>query len=463
MGGGPAGGGVTLDLTVRNVEVTQSIQTLDNSVPLVANKPTLARVYVGVEGTAEPVEGVDAILHVYQDGLEVPDSPFHPINGPIVAQLTPNREREDDTLNFRLPALSGRYDMVATVNPDFVIPEIDYGNNDYEVDNLDFVCRLTPDISYVVIDYRFPDPTVPHLPDGALMAAGNRFLDSCYPFPPSVYHPAARPPYVFARDVNGHDAELLAALAQIKQELIPTPTFLFGWLPAGAFDSHGETSPSQGVAFGNADPGRSQSIIAHEMGHFFGLEHNYRQIGEVGVDVDNRVGLGRIKPHDLYDIMDPGLLTAERWIDPISYRAVFASDILTCDKEGAPGEPPRIPVSPAEAASRLFVAIPPLALAGQPQSFQAPANRPPAIPDTSYLEAVLWTMTGPAAAAPGPAAPPAADQGVGDVPGDGNADFVAAHEGEAWPALWRKHADRTGASISVPTRSGTAISASGRA
>jgi hypothetical protein len=41
-------------------------------------------------------------------------------------------------------------------------------------------------------------------------------------------------------------------------------------------------------------------------------------------------------------------------------------------------------------------------------------------------------MTGLAAAAPGPAVLLAADQGVGDVPGDRNADFVAAHEGKAW-------------------------------
>jgi len=249
------------------VEVTQSIQTLDNEVPLVANKPTLVRVYVGVTGTTQPVEGVDAVLHVYyHGGVEIPNSPFHPINGPIVAQLTPNRESENDTLNFRLPLLSGRYVMVATVNPDHVIPEVDYSNNDYEVDNLDFVCRLTPDIAYVVIDYRPPCPNPPcvsGLPDIALMAAGNTFLDACYPFPPSVYHPAARPPYVFAQNVNDHDSELLFVLAQIRRELIPTPTFLFGWLPAGAFNYHGETSPAQGVAFGNADPGRSYSGVCH--------------------------------------------------------------------------------------------------------------------------------------------------------------------------------------------------------
>src|SRR5262249_49973172 len=93
--------GVSLDLTVTHVEVTQSIQTLDNEVPLVADRPTLVRVYVGVTGTTQPVEGVDAVLHVYHHGGdEIPDSPFSPINGPIVAQLTPNRERENDTLNF---------------------------------------------------------------------------------------------------------------------------------------------------------------------------------------------------------------------------------------------------------------------------------------------------------------------------------------------------------------------------
>ncbi len=107
------------DLEVTAVEVTQGIQDLQNRMPLVANRPTLVRVYVAVDrsegiglgglvgttpdepsGVAElsPVEG---LLHLQRDGQSII---VYPDNGPITAHNDGGDRTELwDTLNFTLP------------------------------------------------------------------------------------------------------------------------------------------------------------------------------------------------------------------------------------------------------------------------------------------------------------------------------------------------------------------------
>src|SRR5262249_38088573 len=66
-----------------------------------------------------------------------------------------------------------------------------------------------------------------------------------------------------------------------------------------------------------------------------GLPHNSRRINEVGIDVDNLVGLGRIKPGTLNDVMVAGLLTSQAWVDIQTYNTVSNHAILRCGS--APG------------------------------------------------------------------------------------------------------------------------------
>ncbi|UQU62305.1 hypothetical protein COUCH_25115 [Couchioplanes caeruleus] len=87
------------------LEVTQSVQDLDNSVPLVAAKPTVVRAYLSTPG--DPVRTLGR-LRGFAGGRELPGSPLTAVNdapGVLVDDdLANDRASLDRTLNFNLPA-----------------------------------------------------------------------------------------------------------------------------------------------------------------------------------------------------------------------------------------------------------------------------------------------------------------------------------------------------------------------
>jgi hypothetical protein len=109
MNCGPQGGTPPGYLGVRAIEIVQTIQDWCGTVPLVANKSTIARLHfqapTGVTGPAAPVSGV---LIAIQNGQELPYSPLQPDNAgrAIVPSSNPEAVRGDlnSTLNFTLPA-----------------------------------------------------------------------------------------------------------------------------------------------------------------------------------------------------------------------------------------------------------------------------------------------------------------------------------------------------------------------
>jgi hypothetical protein len=89
------------DLIVTDVEVTQGIQNLENSMPLVAGRRTYVRVYARVSG-ADTWGGTDGGLHASRGGQSL--GWIWPEDGAIVARASgPDRLNPDDTLDFRLP------------------------------------------------------------------------------------------------------------------------------------------------------------------------------------------------------------------------------------------------------------------------------------------------------------------------------------------------------------------------
>lgn len=333
VGGATVAGwpGVTLDLTVAGYEITQSIQRLDNSVGLVGDKATMVRVTVGVTGSDSPVEGVDGWLYVYQGDEFVTVLPS--INGPITAQLAPSRDEENDTLNFLLPPLTGWYVLYPYVNPTSEIPEVDYDNNWDSTDWRNFDCRRTPNIMYVPTDYRptatGPDPNVPPA-DWIAPGAGDAFVRAAYPIGDLNYYIQEAPPLLWTLNINSSSGAFQNTLGNIRRMSVPVPDMIYGWLPGNPFSGNGQASTPNMSAFGNTDAARYLRTFAHELGHLFGMSHNSRRINEVGIDVEDRVGLGRIKPATFYDIMVAGRLTNEAWIDVTSYNYVRSRPILGC-------------------------------------------------------------------------------------------------------------------------------------
>ncbi|MEZ0239461.1 MAG: hypothetical protein ACAH65_01570, partial [Chloroflexota bacterium] len=89
------------DLWITDVEVTQGIQDLDNSMPLVAGRRTYARVYVRATG-AETWGGTYGGLHASRGGQSL--GWIWPERGAIVARADGgSRIDTSDTLDFRLP------------------------------------------------------------------------------------------------------------------------------------------------------------------------------------------------------------------------------------------------------------------------------------------------------------------------------------------------------------------------
>ena len=114
------------DLMLTDIEITQGIQNMTNTVPLVNGKPTFVRVYGQTNGGT--VKGVSALLHGqrYFGGEDL--GTLSPINGSACLELdgdTPDRDQFSDSFVFELPESwwSGGVTMTAELNAGENIPD----------------------------------------------------------------------------------------------------------------------------------------------------------------------------------------------------------------------------------------------------------------------------------------------------------------------------------------------------
>ena len=88
---------VILDRLIDYIEINQATQNVDNSVPLIANKLTLVRVYLNANSD---IEGVTGSLTIYKDGVPI-CGPLSAINEPMIARANQRPQINiDHTLNF---------------------------------------------------------------------------------------------------------------------------------------------------------------------------------------------------------------------------------------------------------------------------------------------------------------------------------------------------------------------------
>jgi len=350
-------GGTSLpDLTVSKLEVTHSIQYLDNesfpdnSLALIRGRRTIVRMYVGVSEAEASVAGVDGELRVFVNGVEMAGSPFSPENGPITAPLAPDREETDHTLNFKfevpgsglLDTGTVNVDLIGEVNPDQTVAESDFGNNTLELSELSFECRRSPSIAYIPVNYFGEAPDAIKM----LPGIGDDYIWHTYPIPdPPNYY--AAPAIDFDMDLNtgGNDSDLINDLEAARAGMVPMPDFVYGWLPGNPYSGNGLAAGigTGNAAFGNTqdDPNRFQRTFAHEIGHLLGLSHNSLLLDpEVGFDggwIPFEVtdtddcdpgGVQGTKCRELKDFMYAGQLTTSAWIAPDTYDFIAAHELL---------------------------------------------------------------------------------------------------------------------------------------
>jgi len=118
-----------VDFTVDNVEITQTIQDLNNTVTLIADKRTFARAHVHAStGNHANVLGKFTIVRGGTHGPYVADNP----GARITVRAAPNRAQINDSFWFEIPPNllgAGSVQICAEVNPDHFVPENNYGNN----------------------------------------------------------------------------------------------------------------------------------------------------------------------------------------------------------------------------------------------------------------------------------------------------------------------------------------------
>lgn len=121
------------DIWPTGMEVVQTVQDLDNSVLLVANKRTFVRVHVDTDSS---VNGVTARLHGFRDGVPLgfPLIPVNPGGDILILHGFGNRGALNDSFLFELPSTwtkAGTIALRAEVNPFHDIEERSYHNNDF--------------------------------------------------------------------------------------------------------------------------------------------------------------------------------------------------------------------------------------------------------------------------------------------------------------------------------------------
>lgn len=122
-----------VDLTIRNMEITQAIQNFANDVPLVQDKTTYVRVYPKVDMTDRRA---GARLRGFRGGAELPGSPLRPLY-PLANVHTGGAPRAtvNDSFNFWVPPAwrSGNVSFQAEINFGGAVPETDPSNNAFSL------------------------------------------------------------------------------------------------------------------------------------------------------------------------------------------------------------------------------------------------------------------------------------------------------------------------------------------
>ncbi len=263
------------------IEVTQATQDRQNSLPVVAEKPAVARVYVETTGTSDPQPAI-VCLYGTQDGADLPGSPLALLL--LGAPRTIDRGRLNDTANFLLPA-SWTQDTV-----EFHASVSDLSGDEHDAStpfSISFHPKEAP--VYWVIPIKVITPAGEFLPLDDDITVMESYLEAVYPVPDvqyvnlpwdtlSILRPCRGGGCLKAGAIgmlNNYYDSLVMAESLGSERPDPFPDQLFGVIyePGGRSDpTWSPFEPGRGlVAVGNV--GYSGSIDHHAIYNDFTMAH----------------------------------------------------------------------------------------------------------------------------------------------------------------------------------------------
>jgi hypothetical protein len=401
--GGPSDAGILSKrpfVLLDDVEVTQEVQDLGHSVPLVARKPTIVRAYLRCGQSPVPVRGE---LKVSRR----PFGPWHTVSSLGPAQLDPSRSgrsladlrsRRADlgfSLNFRIPAAFtgegtlwlrlGRIRRATTGTP---MPSLAH----LPLNTVRFRAPVSLRLRLVRLRYTMGSPPVVHEPSATDVDLIASWLRRAYPISSlqlstTTVSAAPAPPFGAAQ-IN---AQLIALRAVDVSTGTDARTHYYGMVSDGGFFMRGLASgipqtpqpgtvasgPTGPSTFGwDADGSYGDWYGGHELGHTVGRFHaefcgavggapypfTDGQLSDadeafVGLDVgDPTLGLP-MRVMDGVDSHDVMTYCDDQWLSSFTYGGIYArlsaEDALPAGASGGPaaagamdgaggGEPPEM-------------------------------------------------------------------------------------------------------------------------
>lgn len=269
-----------VDLVLNQVEITQSVQNSSNSVPLVAGRATVMRVYVTVSGAAE-LSDVVVEASATRNGAPLPGSPRR--SGPRTVTTSASRANYASSFNIALPTewLSGNVQVSVVVDPDNRIVELNESNNRL-TRTLEFLAVPQLDLTIVPIEYT-------HTPNGRTYPAPTRDTVSDWimrAYPINGVNVRLRAPLSFTGDLrSGAEWErLLNVITSVKQgDGARSSRVYYGLIPIANGSDRWFSSGIAGIGWiglraslgldltGAADA--AGQLAAHEIGHNLGRHH----------------------------------------------------------------------------------------------------------------------------------------------------------------------------------------------